>query len=219
LIENLKRLWPAGKLKKDHFLIMILVGILFLVIIWPTGESASSDGESGLLDSFSGIMNSSANDDDAEIYQANIKAMNTDEKAKQTELAAYTEYLEAKLEAALSTMEGAGQTKVMITLNTSAETIIEKDAPTSRAGSTEVDSSGGSRNTTDIETGQATVYYTNSAGQQIPYPKKTIQPLIEGVLVVTQGGGNEKIIQHITEAIMALFGVDEHKIKIVKMIS
>jgi phenylpyruvate tautomerase PptA (4-oxalocrotonate tautomerase family) len=36
---------------------------------------------------------------------------------------------------------------------------------------------------------------------------------------VTQGGGSEKIIQHITEAIMALFGVDEHKIKVVKMIS
>lgn len=203
--EGLKKFWPAGKLKKDHFLIMILLGILFLVVMWPT-EKQSSPEESGLWDSDSDIINTPANE-------------STYEKTVKNELAAYTEYLEAKLEETITAMDGAGQTKVMITIKASAESLVEKDAPTRRSGSTEVDSAGGSRNTSDIETGQETVYYLNAAGQKIPYVKKTIQPLIEGVLVVTQGGSNEIIIRNITDAIQALFGVDEHKIKIVKMTS
>jgi len=209
LNDGLKKFWPGKKLKKDHFLIMILVGVLFLVIMWPT-EKKSSGRESGLWDNYSDIMDLSAHKNESE---------NTYEEVIEYDLATYIEYLETKLENTLSTIEGAGKTKVMITLKASAETIVEKDAPLKRAGSTEVDAAGGSRNTSNIETGQETIFYTNAAGQKVPYVKKTIQPLIEGVLVVTQGGNNEIIIRNITEAIKALFGVDEHKIKIVKMVS
>jgi len=208
LIEGAKKLWPVGKFKKDHFLIMILIGILFLVIMWPA-EKASSE-ESGILDSYSGIMDSVTDKNEGEIE-------NTYEETVLNELAIYAGYLEAKLEEALKVMEGAGKTKVMITLKASAETIVEKDAPARRSGSTEVDAAGGSRNTSDIETGQETIYYTNAAGMRVPYVRKTIQPIIEGVFVVTEGGNNEIIIRNITDAIKALFGVDEHKIKIVKM--
>ena len=211
LSEKAKKLWPAGKLKKDHFLIMILMGILFLVIIWPA-EKTSSPEESGLLDNYSDMMKLTKAGSDGTVEL-------TYEEEALNELYAYPGYLEAKLEEALKMMDGAGKTKVMITLKASKETIVEKDAPTKRAGSTEVDALGGSRNTSDIETGQETIFYTNSAGLSVPYVRKTILPLIEGVLVVTEGGGDEIIIRNMKDAIKALFGVDEHKIKIVKMIS
>ena len=41
-------------------------------------------------------------------------------------------------------------------------------------------------------------------------------PEIEGVLVIAEGGENAVVIQNITEAIQALFGVEAHKIKIMK---
>lgn len=41
-------------------------------------------------------------------------------------------------------------------------------------------------------------------------------PEIEGVLVIAQGGENAVVVQNITEAIQALFGVEAHKIKIMK---
>jgi stage III sporulation protein AG len=82
-----------------------------------------------------------------------------------------------------------------------------------------VDAEGGSRNTSDINTGQETVFIEDQSGNQIPFIKETLRPEIAGVMVVTQGGGDAKIISEITEAIVALFGIDEHKIKIVKMIS
>ena len=46
---------------------------------------------------------------------------------------------------------------------------------------------------------------------------KITAPKVSGVLVVAQGGGNETIQQEMKEAIMALFGIEEHKIKVVKM--
>ena len=47
--------------------------------------------------------------------------------------------------------------------------------------------------------------------------KKTLAPQIEGVLVLAQGGDNAVVSANITEAVMALFGIEAHKIKVMKM--
>lgn len=49
------------------------------------------------------------------------------------------------------------------------------------------------------------------------YTAQTSYPEVEGVFVVSQGGDNSSVKLAITEAIQALFGIDVHKIKIVKM--
>ncbi len=49
------------------------------------------------------------------------------------------------------------------------------------------------------------------------YTAQKSYPEVEGVLVVSQGGDNSSVNLAITEAIQALFGIDVHKIKIVKM--
>ena len=41
-------------------------------------------------------------------------------------------------------------------------------------------------------------------------------PEIEGVVVIADGGDNAVVVQDITEAVQALFGVEAHKIKIMK---
>ena len=64
---------------------------------------------------------------------------------------------------------------------------------------------------------ESTVYVTDSAGNNIPYVSKTMQPAVEGVTVVAQGGGDAVIQKNITEVIEALFDIEAHKIKVVKM--
>ena len=39
----------------------------------------------------------------------------------------------------------------------------------------------------------------------------------EGVLISAEGGGNPVVVQNIQEAVMALFQVDAHRIRIMKM--
>ena len=50
----------------------------------------------------------------------------------------------------------------------------------------------------------------------MPYVIKQLQPEIEGVFVIAEGGGDENVQLQITEAVQALFGIEAHKIKIAK---
>lgn len=129
----------------------------------------------------------------------------------------YVNHLEQRLEEMLTAVEGVGKVKVMITLQATSERIIEKDQPTDRSITTENDGEGGSRNSNDIINDETTVYITDGEGNQIPYVVKELEPVIEGVTVVAQGGGNPVINKNITDIIQALFGIQPHKIMVVKM--
>ena len=54
-------------------------------------------------------------------------------------------------------------------------------------------------------------------GDQLPYVIKTLEPIVEGVIVVMEGGGNPTVAAEVTEAVQALFHVEAHKIKVLKM--
>ncbi len=201
-----------GKFTKDNFLILVLVGVLLLVIAWPVEKKEESRVKSVQLDNESDMMN---------ICSVNTQNTGNVQSAGMNEyvLLAYASALEYSLEELLGTMAGVGEVKVMVTLESSGEALVEKDINTIRNGSTEVDSAGGSRNTTDISENMETVRMGGQGNDDMPYVKKVIAPRIQGVVVSAQGGGNAKTVKNITEAIQALFGIDAHKIKIVKMIS
>ena len=117
----------------------------------------------------------------------------------------YLYNLERRLESALSQMSGAGDVTVMITLKSSA----------ANEAVSESDSQGGKRTTQNAEHGETTVY---SDGGQTgePYVSKELSPQIEGVVVIAEGGADSVVKQNITEAVQALFGIDTHKIRIMK---
>ncbi len=45
---------------------------------------------------------------------------------------------------------------------------------------------------------------------------KELTPRVEGVVVVAGGGDDAVVVKNITESVQALFGIDTHKIRIVK---
>ena len=105
--------------------------------------------------------------------------------------------------------EGVGNVKVMITLASSSEKVVEKD----QEMTSEVqEGESGGKNTSSSET----AVYANGNGEETPYVKQELSPRIEGVLVIADGGDNAIVIENITEAVQALFGVDTHKIKVMK---
>lgn len=210
--ESKKRLFQkitnGRKIGKDQFVICILVGILLIIIAVPTSEtSGGKSKESVLLDSKSDKIEESSKTDDIPVY--------IEEKNEYVE--EYERYLENRLEQAISAMEGAGKVKVMVRVSTSRELVVEKDIPTVSSNTTENDSEGGSRNISEMERTEETVYIRESDGSSSPYVVKTLQPLIEGVVVVAQGGNKPEVSKNITEAIVALFDIEPHKIKVVKM--
>ncbi|WP_346910386.1 stage III sporulation protein AG [Faecalicatena orotica] len=194
--------WKAllGKLKdkkmlpkKNQLLILLLVGILLVVIAIPTPDKKKNAGDS---------------DSAASVGTADNGYPDTSEE--------YEEYLENRVARALEYVEGVGKTEVMITLKSSGQKIIEKDQQQSSQKTDEEDSSGGTRTVQDNSSDKTSIYEQGADGSQSPYVSKEMTPEIAGVIVIADGGDNAVVVQNITEAIQALFGVEAHKIKIMK---
>lgn len=198
--------FPFSSLKKENFVVIILIGILLLVIALPGGEDRrkTTADLSGLTDT---------DNDTMEITETEETLLDKER------LSAYVDSLERSLEDILSTMEGAGKVRVMIVLASSGEAVVEKDSSLTVDSSTQVESEGGSHNTAATAETKETVYATGGSGISSPYVKQVIYPRIQGVIVSAQGGGSQTINKNIIEAIQALFGIDNHKIKVIKMTS
>lgn len=112
----------------------------------------------------------------------------------------YESQMEQKLEELLSQVEGVGKVRVMLTFEGTGEKQVEKDESVSTDGRQE-----------------ETVYEEGGSSVRTPYVTAETNPKVEGVLVIAQGGGNSRIQKEILEAAQALFGIEAHKIKIMKM--
>lgn len=192
-------------LKKDQLLIFILAGVLLLIIALPvnSSEKKEENQKEGGLSAFSGNQESS-------------QERRAESSTEQQSSRAYAEELEQKLELILENMEWVGKAQVVITFQSSEERVVEKDIPVTRSNTEETDSQGGSRRVNNVDTKESTIYETDS-GSSTPYVVKTINPQVEGVLVVCEGAGTGSVSKNITEAIEVLFGIEPHKIKVVKM--
>ena len=183
-------------LKKENMIVFVLLGILLLVVAIPIGEDKTEEEiPSG---------------DDFE-KEKEMLDVQTDDNLE------YCLQLESRIEELLSSMDGVGEVQAMVTLVTSKELVVEKDEPVTRSTITEKDGDGGSRSTNESSFDYETIYETDGNGNKIPYVIKQIEPEIQGITVVAQGGGNALVQKNISEVLEALFHVEAHKIKVVKM--
>lgn len=176
------------KLKRSDWLILVLAGILILIIALPTDTRGKKQAEEA---------------------KENISKENNTMEASKDEI-------EQKLEDILEKIDGAGEVKVMITYQDSGTQVVEKDKNTSENSLEESDSTGGVRSTKEQQLQESTVYEEADAGNT-PFVSKELLPKVEGILIVASGGDNQKVKQNISEAVLALFQVEAHRIKIVKM--
>jgi stage III sporulation protein AG len=181
-------------MKKDQILILFLVGVLLLVIVLPTGSSDGSDS----------VQTQTAGETEA--------AASAGSTAYESE----TAYLEERLRQILSQVDGIGQADVMLTLKSDGKSIVEKDQEQSQREEENSDD-GTASSSSERSSSESTVYQKDASGSETPYVTETLKPEIEGVLVIAEGAGNGTVVSEITEAVMALFGVEAHKIKVMKM--
>lgn len=183
------------KPKKEQLVVLLLFGVLLVVIAIPTTpDHKTADGESAAI---SGTQTAAGEADTAG--------------------GSYEEQLEKRLSAILSQVAGAGRVKVMVTLESRGERIVEKDTPESSKTVEETDANGGSRVTGEQDWGEETVYYEDGSGGKSPYVVKELEPNVEGVLVLAEGGDSALVKQELLEAVQALFPIEAHKVKIMKL--
>ena len=173
--------WIRQKLKKRNktdFIVMILLGVLVMIIAIPTGSGKSEKTDKS--------------------DQSEKTAVENDKSMLQSE-ADYGASLEKRLEELIGSMDGAGETTVMITLADEGQTYVDKNVSVDE-------------NKRDEET----VVYDTGDGNE-PYVVRREQPKVEGVVVVSQGGENPQVVTEISNAVMALFHIEAHKVTVVPM--
>lgn len=198
--ERIKKLFS-----RENLLVLVLAGILLFIIALPSGETGRKA------------------EDTAEGKEENLKLSGTEREGENTfktaeeeEGLSYVADMERRLTEVLEEMAEVGKVRVMITLKSSGELVVEKEMPVSRSMTTETDAQGGSRTVNTSQVGESVVYSTEG-GSSTPYVVKTYVPEIEGVLVVAEGAGSGTVNRTVTEIVQALFSVEAHKIKVVKM--
>ena len=182
------------KLDRTYLLLAALVGILLLVIAIPTGGEKEQQ---------------------AEERQSQTQVSVTETASGSEE--SYRRGLERQLEQVLSAMEGVGKVEVMITLQDAGAAVVEKDLTRTQEQTAEADGEGTSRESTVKNEQETTIYTRDRDNNEIPFVSREVYPQVEGVLVVAEGAGSSVVIKNISDAILALFPVEAHKIKVVKM--
>lgn len=176
------------KPEKSDYLILVLIGILLLVIVLPVGDKKETSKQ---------------------------EEEQKEQAVQQKKEVVSGEELERRLADILSQIEGAGEVVVMITYKDSGTQIVEKDITSQNSTGEETDGSA-VHHTKDTQSQQTTVYDEAENGNT-PFISQELTPRIEGILVVASGGDDPVVKQNISEAVLALFPVEAHRIKIAKM--
>ena len=122
---------------------------------------------------------------------------------------AYVSELESRLESMISTINGAGKTRVMLTLGGSTEYYYQIDVKESG------ENDGDAKYTHSSEF--STVIVKNSDGSESPVLNGSLSPSVTGVVVVCRGGGSTEVRESIYNAVKALLGIPANRICVLKM--
>ena len=132
---------------------------------------------------------------------------------ERTGFAEYEEAYEQALKDILQKVVGVGEVEVLVTIESTEETVVQTNVQDSQQITDEKDQNGASRHITQITRNGEVVLYESSGGQT-PIVLKKIQPKIRGVVVVARGAENLTVKQMITEAVSRGLEVPAHRISV-----
>lgn len=215
-------------LKKEDYIVMLLVGVLLVIISLPSEK----DTEQKIASDINGVAGEKLAEEEG-MKAGNIRVSGIEEKSTKESntkevsygvdvytddyVNAYVEALELKTEELLSGMEGAGKVQVMITVADCGQEVLEKDREMGSSDLEETDQAGGTRKSIEQQQREEVIYTVNEEGDKIPYVIQRRLPEITGVVVMAQGAENMRTKDDIIEAVGVLFNLSEHKIKVIKM--
>ena len=138
-----------------------------------------------------------------------LLALPTGEPAKEekTETAAVSRDLEREMEEILSNIQGVGQVKVLLTMDSDGERQLAQDTEVAYSGTVEAPE--------DYSRTSSTVLLDGEAGDE-SLVVRTVYPTYRGALVVCSGGGEPSVKLTVTEAVAARTGLKSDCITVAK---
>ncbi len=124
-----------------------------------------------------------------------------------------SDVFESKLAKILSEIKGAGSVKVMVSYRTGVETVPLLDTKDSNTVTEESDS-GSARRTEQNSIETSIIFNQEKGGNKVPYISKTIMPVVEGVIVTCDGGGDEIVKANVIKAVTVITGITANKVQV-----
>lgn len=128
----------------------------------------------------------------------------------------YANRLEQSLEQILSGIQGAGNAKVLVTLEQTAEYVYateEKKSNQAAQDKSGVDSQKTETNDSDEKT---YIIVKDADGSERALPVTEVQPVVKGVVVVCDGGDNPTVQQNITSAVTTALHISSIQVCVIK---
>lgn len=129
----------------------------------------------------------------------------------------FEERIEARLEALLSKVKGVGEVKVMVTLTNGREIVVATNKTLEEKENIEKDSEGGERQSRESKSSEEKIIIRDERNVDIPLILKEIEPKVEGVVIVAEGGGNSEINEMLKIAAQTVLGIESHRVQVLKM--
>lgn len=136
----------------------------------------------------------------------------TDSQVAYVSLTQYENNLEQSLADIISSIDGAGKTRVMLTMDSTVEQVYATDKTMSEKDSV----NSGEDTETNKDTSANSTYITVelSDGTQQTVLLKEIQPKVRGVLVVCSGGDNSVVKEKIVDAVTKALDISSSRVSV-----
>lgn len=178
-------------LLKDKFRkIVVIVGVLGIALIFFSGHLKSSSKKREKAES----------------------AQNGSNSTQQ-----YVSKLEGSLKEMISSIKGAGNTKVLVTLESTEETVYATEEKKNKEATEDKTTDGQTskkRESDDSEKKYITI--KDADGTERALSVTQIQPTIKGVVVVCEGGNQPEVQQKITDAVKTALNITSKKVYVTK---
>ncbi|MBC7766118.1 MAG: stage III sporulation protein AG [Hyphomonadaceae bacterium] len=119
--------------------------------------------------------------------------------------------LNIRLESILSQIKGAGQVSVMVHLIGGKEIVTASDLKKGETVTEEKDSGGGLRKVTQTDTEQKVVM---TGSQAAPVVVKELEPMVQGVIVLSDGASDPAVKEALHEAAKTVLGIPAYKVQV-----
>lgn len=136
------------------------------------------------------------------------------QNSNSTSLTEYENQLEQNLAEIICNINGAGSTKVFLTMESSAEQIFASDNSIAQNNSNNTKSSNDTQSQKDITSENKYITVELSDGTQQTVLVKEIQPKVRGVLVVCAGGDNNVVKEKVIDAVTKALDISSSKVSV-----
>lgn len=129
---------------------------------------------------------------------------------------AYAVELEEKLTDIISSIDGAGETRVMVTLQNTKEYVYASSAKSRVDTSESVDAGGRQSSDASEDTEQGYIIIDTDSGEQALI-RTELMPTVEGVVIVCEGAGSAEVAARIEAVVTTALNISSRRVCITQL--